>query len=75
MIQDYGFCHIHYPLSHCMTYRNNPMYCVQCPHWDVEFSHFCDKCGEELEEDDVFSPTSPELCRNCRKGGENNGRT
>ena len=68
MIKDYGFCHIYYPLTRCLAYNVNRAYaCMQCSHWDVEFSHFCDRCGEELDFDDALSPTAPELCGKCRK--------
>lgn len=35
-----------------------------CPNRNVEV-YYCDKCGEEIDEDDVYDDGEEELCEYC----------
>jgi formylmethanofuran dehydrogenase subunit E len=37
-----------------------------CPRRRVEV-HYCDKCGEELPDDEIYEADDEELCEECLK--------
>ena len=37
-----------------------------CPRRRVEV-HYCDKCGEELPDDEIYEADDEELCEDCLK--------
>ena len=53
--------------NHCVGCTDFGLHCLgsSCPNRDVEV-HTCDRCGEEVELDDIFEVDGEEICYDCR---------
>lgn len=54
--------------DHCVGCTDLGMHCLgfACRNRNVEV-HYCDKCGAELPDDEIYDVDGEELCEDCLK--------